>query len=382
MTEAQYLIDLLKAAIAGKNIEEKESVDMEAVFSLAKAHDVANIACYALDGLQEKPKNYSNFQKSRDMAVLKDVRQGYEITRIFEEFNKNNIDFMPLKGYRMKKLYPSSDMRTMADIDILIKDSADFNMIKKIMREGGYSLRAEKNGEVDYLKPPVMNVEISDSLLAEVQKKWEWYFDDYWKKAIKDKLSEYKQSDEDYFIYHIVHLSKHYSMYGTGIRPFLDIYIFLKEKNNLDWTYINGELENLGLEEFCKNCIELSNYWFSGGKENSLTKKMAEYVIESGVYGTLENKLATRSINNGKVDNTGIAYIKRYFFGVFPSYRTMTNLYLNLKKYPFLLPYYWVCRWIRKIKYRDEIKDFVEFGRNIDYEKAKNHNEHMKSVGL
>lgn len=382
MNEQQYLIVLLKAAIEGRSAEYNENIDMKKIFVIAKAHNVANIICYAFDKSEKKPENYADFQKCRDMALVKDVKQEHEILKIFTEFNKNNIKYMPLKGYIMKNLYPVRDMRMMADVDILIKDTCDFNKIKKIMECMGYNLKTEKNGELDYLKPPVMNVEISDNLLGEVQKKWEFYFENYWEKAIPQKKFEYKQKDEDYFIYHIVHLSKHYSVSGTGIRSFLDIHIYLKAKPELDWEYIKTELEKLNLNEFCENCIRLSKYWFDDGERDGRLEDMERYVIESGVYGIKENHLAARSVHDGKVDNVLLAYVKKYFFGVFPSYRTMTNFYSKLRKYPFLLPYYWICRWIRKLIHHDEIRKFVESGKDIDSGKAKKHNDHMKSVGL
>ena len=38
---------------------------------------------------------------------------------------ENGIDYLPLKGYNLKKLYPKPELRTMGDADVLIR-LADF----------------------------------------------------------------------------------------------------------------------------------------------------------------------------------------------------------------------------------------------------------------
>ena len=46
-------------------------------------------------------------------------------------------------------------------------------------------------------------------------------------------------------------VSKHFDGYGTGIRYFVDSYVYQNAKN-LDWSYIERELDKLGVLAFEK----------------------------------------------------------------------------------------------------------------------------------
>lgn len=62
------------------------------------------------------------------------------------------------------------------------------------------------------------------------------------------KQYELRFSDEDFYVYMIAHEYKHYSGGGTGLRSLLDTYVYcLKKGKTLDWDYISGEIEKLGI---------------------------------------------------------------------------------------------------------------------------------------
>jgi len=388
LKEINYLFELIKSVInKTETIEFDKDLDWDEIFKISNAHDLAHLVCYALDNMPKKPTNYNEFSRVRNIAIMRDAKQEYEAGKLFNALEKENIDYIPLKGYILKKLYPTPDMRTMSDIDILVNTSnfeKTKESIKSIMTQQGFELERERNYELCYKKLPAICVEFSDSLVGEVQKKYASYFDGYWKRLKKVSKNQYEQSDEDYFIYHLVHMSKHYSMYGTGIRSFLDICVYLQHKgDSLDWEYLNNELEKLEMKKFCDNSIRLSRCMFAEAEADEVIAEMMDYVINSGIYGTEENKNATMSIKDGKVKNDFYVKIKRYFFAIFPTYKTMTNLYPELRKCPLLYPVYWVIRWVNKIFINKKaIKNFVDEGKDIDSLKARKHNEHMKKVGL
>ncbi len=375
-------IRLISAAVNQESVPDK-ICDWGKILELAKAHDVAGLICYALDSMERKPHNYKEFCNLRNFLLMKSINQSYEAATLFHVLDTNKIEYVALKGVELKKLYPSSDMRSMSDIDILIKEK-DYEKVSERMLKLGYYIKKQKAEEIEFWKKPYMVVEVATTMLAEVQSGMEWYFKDYWQKLKKSETYRYRQTDEDYFIYHFVHLSKHYSMYGTGVRPFIDIYVYLKnKKDTLDWTYIEDELNKLKLWEFSKNAIRLSEYLFGSGDKDDILEEMEEYVLSNSLFGTMENKISTRVIENGKVVGLKRLKLKRYFFAIFPSLRTMKNLYPDLKKYPVLLPFYWVRRIISRVFFKQKrIKNFVNIYRNVNYENAIAHNEHMKRVGL
>ena len=93
-----------------------------------------------------------------------------------------------------------------------------------------------------------------------------------WLKKISDY--EYRLSDEDFYVFLIAHIAKHYRFGGTGIRSLLDLYVYEKSLTDLDFKYIEGELEKIGLLVFYKKINAITFNWYSGsfdGKFNIMS---------------------------------------------------------------------------------------------------------------
>ena len=71
-------------------------------------------------------------------------------------------------------------------------------------------------------------------------------------------ISEYIRPKNDFFIFQIAHFAKHYTTSGMGIRPIIDIWILLREwQNDLNWSYINTQLDILNFRKFAENIFKL-----------------------------------------------------------------------------------------------------------------------------
>jgi len=64
--------------------------------------------------------------------------------------------------------------------------------------------------------------------------KWVAYYEEIKQRLVKDSENEYGYhfSDEDFYIYLLLHGYKHFSNYGNGIGFLTDIFVFLQKKNN------------------------------------------------------------------------------------------------------------------------------------------------------
>ena len=83
--------------------------------------DFAKVAVIVL--LTNKRRNIIKikFKKHMLSAVHKDANHDYVINNLLKDFEENSVDCMPIKGFVIKNYYPSAEMRTMGDIDILIR---------------------------------------------------------------------------------------------------------------------------------------------------------------------------------------------------------------------------------------------------------------------
>lgn len=90
------------------------------------------------------------------------------------------------------------------------------------------------------------------------------YFKDIFNNAVlTDKKLTYNLTPEYHLLYLIQHVAKHLYVQGAGVRMFLDIAVYLKHFDHLNWNYINTELEKIELLDFSYNMFSLCNFWFN-----------------------------------------------------------------------------------------------------------------------
>lgn len=381
------LLSLIRAAF-GQDAEIADGIDWEKLYFYALKHHVANIVCYALDRLKISPgKNvYDAFKTEQMKAIRTDMLQEREINVILKEYEEQNIAAVALKGFVLKDMYPSRDMRVMGDLDLLLKKE-DIPRGHDILIKNGYTEVVEEyqdketNPHEEYRKPPVMMLELHKFLFP--KKGFEEIFDYYehiWDRCVTvgEYKNIYRMNDEEFYIYMIFHIMKHYRLAGTGIRSILDVWVFLKD-TQIDRGYVDAVLEKLGMKKFEEHICTLAQIWF-GKKQNNdpLYDEMGEYILGSGTYGTEKNFKTRGALDADGKNASGIKYMLNI---AFPGYKAMCILYPSLKKIPVALPVYWVIRIIdRLVHKKEDLKKEMEISSDAKYlQKLK---KHFDEVGV
>ena len=295
---------LLMCGVEGKppSSELLREMNMEDVYQISVYHTLSAMTYMVLEKGQDilEGEVFKNWKKEKDKAIRKNILLDRERERIFAFMEEQGIWHMPLKGIILKEMYPAFGMRQMADNDILY----DSNFQKPLciwMKEQGYKVISCGRGNHDvYEKKPVYNYEMHTALYGgEHNPVWITYYENIKEKLIADKKKKYSFhfTDEDFYIYIITHIYKHFAGSGTGIRSLLDVYIYLQAKEAImNWDYIHEELKKVQVSDFEGKVRHLSQKVFS--KElQKLTKKEEEllkYFLYSGTYGTLENHVQHR----------------------------------------------------------------------------------------
>ena len=128
---AYYMIYLIRC-VQHNRIPKKEKLDkmdLSGVFALAQAHSLTAITTYALESAGVVDER---FTQAKAKAIRKNALFDIERQKIFTEFNKASIWYMPLKGIVLQEIYPRYGMRQMCDIDILF-DSTKSKDVERIM---------------------------------------------------------------------------------------------------------------------------------------------------------------------------------------------------------------------------------------------------------
>lgn len=362
-------IKLITQVLTSNNT--KLEIDFRATYTFLKFHHLEIFLYYAykLGIIEVSDNDLVKLKKEYNINLYKTSTQEEELKLIKNNLKENDIMYLPLKGSVIRGIYPSIDLRTMADIDILVKQE-DLKRVSDIMKSLGYKNTSHGGNHDVYIKMPFMNVEIHKAMIDESYE-MSSYYNDIWEKVNYD-LDDPYLSHEDVYIYIVSHAAKHYLSGGTGIRSVLDVYLF-NQKHELDFDYIDLEFKKLNISNFANNIKDLGYVWFRGDEPTDSLIKMEEYIFRSGVYGITTHQLAKEF--NGNSDSKFKVAIKK----AFPSFKNMKKMFPSLKYLFVFLPFYYLYRGIRGLV-RGNVQTSMKTLKNISKSDIENKKEIVKDM--
>lgn len=353
------LINSIKYEICGQKekivLPEVSARFLIEVYKLSKAHDVAHLVGDALNksGVFENlpadldeneraaiAKVKEKFDEQIFTAVYRYENINYELERLKETLEEAEIPFIPLKGSVIRKYYPEPWQRTSCDIDILVKEKDADNAAEYLQTQLQYGVDRKGQHDVSMFTASNVHVELHFKLLDSDFKKVKDLMD-VWSGDEISLLSdsEYQMSKELFLLYHIYHMAKHFVHGGCGIKPFIDLWI-IKNKVGFDEEKAQKMLQESGLLAFFERSTDLVNVWFEDKDHSEITQEMENFILQGGVYGTLEQHLAMSQNKKG-------GKFRHLLSKIFLSYEQMKVYYPSVKKCPILFPFYQVRRWCR-----------------------------------
>lgn len=380
-----YLLSLARSSLRGENVENApQGVDFSRLLNLAHYHGLVELIAYSVPKIEPSVDEQiaSTFERLRRTGIAKSVNQEIELEALCGKFVEQSVDYLLLKGSVLKDFYPTPDMRSMCDIDILVREK-DMSAVDKIMQELGYTEKQESDHDVSYKKPPYVNIEIHYSLTQyDFGRKAYEHFKDIWSlaKQKEGKPNAYELPAEELYIYHIDHMSKHYALGGCGTRPFCDIFVFLKAHPSLNWEYISDTLEKIALKDFEAHARALALKWFDNGEGDEVSDAIEDYILTGGGFGTKEREKISLILRKG-TKKKRVSRARLLLYKLFLPYRHMKVVYPSLKKVPFLLPFYWIVRIFRTLIFR---RGKISENLNVDKQQEQINAlaEHFSTVGL
>ena len=283
-------------------------------------------------------------------AVFKQLKYDAMSQSISECLSKNAVKHIVLKGVEYKRFYPESFVRTSTDIDIYV-DKSDLQKAKNALAEIGFLYhKAYDNREFSFKKEPRYYVELHTDLegFGKAQKRE--------LRALSDNANKvggyrYALSDNDFYIYALFHLYKHFVLSGVGVRMFLDVYL-IKKTADLDYDYIAPVLKKLGISGFEQAVTQVNSCLFEKNIANDDIKAVVQFIFGSGTFGTVCDNRYLRKLNSKATDTSKIKrLINDYGLGFY----SMKRRYPVLEKAPFLYPFSFVHRFFYGIVHRRDV---------------------------
>ena len=372
------LLILIKSAVDGTPGVLPEGFSLTAIEKTIQKHQVVGLAYEGavLCGIdKEHPAMQRLFRKYYEQ-MLRSEKQIQALEKLFAAFDEKGIDYLPVKGWDMKMLYPNPAMRTMGDADVLIRIE-QYDRICKVLRTLGYKEGKQTEYELIW-DCPVLHLELHKQLMPSYHSGLQRKIKNDWDLAVPAAGNRYTYSPEDMYLFLFVHLVKHYTRGGVGLRHVLDLWFFAEANPTMDMVKIQQELSRMELAEFHNNIRALIRYWFAGGKSDHKVEFIAQFIISSGSWGKRENSLRFDAMRQKKIiaANRG-SRVSWMFKQMFPGLRPMQQRFPVLRKCPWLLPVMWLVRGVKillfgkdKISYKRKTLKYTISKDVQDYEAA------------
>lgn len=344
------ILTLLESAITQTPQKLPQDFSLEAAYPVIQAH---HITALAYDGAvwcglsKDDPVMQQLFQDYYKCLLISRAQLA-QIDRIYDTFDRNGIDYMPLKGCNMKQRYPAPELRMMGDADILIRMD-QYDAIRPLMTELGFRETKTTDHELIW-QSKALFLELHKRVIPSYNLDMKDYFGDGWELAKLCRGSRWDMTPEDEWIYLFTHFAKHYRDGGIGCRHVVDLWVYLKTTEHMDESYVEGELEKLQLLTFYRNIRRLIQVWFDGTPEDEMSEYLTEFIFSSGSWGQMETKILSRTLRDSKRSVLGFSgrliYIRNTLF---PGVDVLREKYTILKKVPWTLPLVWIIRPFYKV---------------------------------
>ena len=378
------LLTLIKSALTGEALPLPEDFSLDGAARLIHNHSLGPLIYKGAFqcGFPSKSPAMQWLQVDYFRSVVRTDKQLRAAQELYDLFEEQGIDYLPLKGCNLKKMYPDPALRVMGDADILIRQE-QYSRIKPMMENLGYRDDGESHYDYSWEKPELY-VELHRRLFAETQVDLCGYFGDGWSRAENSGGHRYDMSPEDEYVYVFTHMAKHYRFCGIGVRQLVDLYVYRRARPDLNESAIRQAMRRLKLLDFYLNIQRMLEVWFEAAPEDEISLLMTEYIFASGNWGTVENKMYSEELLKAQRQG-GVKHskLRSIFTTIFPPLRLIRVQYTVLYKWPVLYPVMLVVRWFDVLLHkRGHISQKVKVIQNMSDEKVLEHQQAMLKMGL
>jgi len=348
MSTKEMLFKILKWQIGGKMPDDMPSeLDVNEqiqLYKLSVSHDLAHIVSNGLSqlALTLDEKVAAAFKKQQMIAVFRYEKIKKDLSDVCSALDSASIEYTPLKGSVIRGYYPAPWMRTSCDIDVLVSNE-DLEAARSMLVEKlGFEDKGKSSHDVQMITPAQTHIELHYSLTEshDLDSSSE-ILEDYKKYCVKTEGSRLDFCDEFFYYFHIDHMAKHFQYGGCGIKPFMDLWV-LENRVEHDRAKRDALLQKGGMLTFANAAKELMGVWFDQKEHTELTRIMEEYILNGGVYGTLDNYVAMNQPRQG-------GKFKYALSRIFISYDQIKYIYPILEKHKWLFPFMQLRRWCRLV---------------------------------
>ncbi len=302
LSESQStLCDLCGNALFEKKIFLSDNINVTDILSEAKKQTVFPIAVLGL----KNQSIYNEFlNKSFLNSVVNNIRISCNHIQIANILAENGIDYVFIKGVASAAYYNEPDIRTMGDVDLLIKRS-DAQTVNDLMQKLGYTTNDnifKEHGHIGYKRNQGGTVSVCEvhlniigipSLLSNT---FEGYLSTIFKNSKEIEITGktcFVPNDFHHGIILLLHTATHLTSEGIGLRHLCDWAVFANHFTNAEFVNMfETPLREMGLWRFAQlltlcsiKYLHIENKEWAGTAEEDLLNDIIFDIISGGNFG-------------------------------------------------------------------------------------------------
>ncbi len=345
------------------------------LFSTGKLINITYKTVSAIENAENLPEQLLlRWKTSCFSASLRQMAFIFELKKVLQLAEENDIHPVLFKGIALAQLYPEPFARSSSDVDLLI-DEDDQAKMGDLLTSIGYSL--VEGASKDHV--PVYSINEGNRILKiEVHDKlWENY-----KGKLIDSLIALDLTNKstlihlnvqgldittlgykEHLIYQIFHIAKHFSVEGLPMRYLCDLVLYIDAyQDKIDWNSFWVAMDKTGYTLFCKSVFAICNKYlgmkYDYYNDDSALEINESFLMDIILTGRSDKDMTEKYAANAMLASymvreqhsyTSTIFKKKKIY--FPSHKELNDHYMYAKKIPILLPIAWVHRYISAIKY-------------------------------
>lgn len=373
----EQLLSLLSIAIGQNSITSftTDAIDWKELYAEAKVHAIHGLIYPLLNKYKNKLNpDKETFEELQRFSITNAIVQkmNMQLLRdILIQFNELNISIILLKGIVLREFYPYPELRTMGDIDLLVKPN-DLERSVALIKKFGYIVSTEhtdiKHTMLVSDSKIIIEVHTAITYPKEINHVDTDSFETHlWNNAINANVNGIETlalSPTDQLIHIFLHMAHHILSSGFGLRHLCDLIFFVNaNRTTIDWDNFYKSIEAFKLDGFVSStfilCHKYLNMDISYIKINStfndaLLNNYMDDILFGGVFGFRDSNrlIAGKQM---KFSSRKDPQLKRYLSNAFPKADKLVYKYPYIKKYPYL---FWIA-WFQLLFYFIRRKDYT-----------------------
>ena len=299
----KVILQLLPGSLFQKTFSVAEETDWQAVLLECRLQSVVSLAYASLPKDVISAEVLGEWEKYFNLELMQNSKVSYAHSLINDFLIKNEIPYVILKGCVSASYYDSPMLRTMGDVDFLVK-AENFEKVDALLVENKFKPHNIKHEyEKAYSKANVtfeLHKNINGAPGGKVGKTIEGYFEDIIEKAelIKTDFAQYySPSVFHHGLIMLLHIARHMVTGGIGLRHLCDWAVFVNKLGDEFPDLYEAKLKKVGLWKFaqiitqiCVEYLGCSPQFWTGDVDKSLLLNLLDDIFAGGNFGKKDIK--------------------------------------------------------------------------------------------